>query len=77
MSILKSKFNFDRSLRITHRWVALVVVIPLIITTTTGVLLLMRHQINWVQPPSLKLSHVVHWVTIEQVMTGITQDTKG
>ena len=76
MSIVTSKINIERSLRITHRWIALFIIIPLFITTATGVLLLLRHQVEWVQPSSLKLSHVAHWATIEQVLTELKNDPR-
>lgn len=76
MSIVPSRFNIERSLRIGHRWISLLIIIPLLITTTTGALLLLRGNINWIQPPSLKLNHVGQWATIEQVKRALIQDSR-
>jgi len=36
-----------------HRWGAIVIVLPLIIVMSTGVLLLLKKSSNWIQPPSM------------------------
>ena len=36
-----------------HRIVALIIVLPLVITTMTGLVLLMRNQIEWIQPKTV------------------------
>ena len=47
-------FNPRVFFRKAHRWGAVVVAVPLLIVVTTGVLLQLRKEIAWVQPPTQK-----------------------
>lgn len=74
MSILARKFNSERMLRIAHRWISIGILIPLFITAATGVLLLLRQQIDWVQPPAIVNESFVaesQWATISQVYASV------
>lgn len=42
MSMPRRKKIFERHLCIDHRWIAILIIIPLLITTITGVLLLLN-----------------------------------
>lgn len=74
MSTPNRKNISKRNLRIDHRWIAILITIPLLITTITGVLLLLRQQLDWVQPSSLKQAHVVQWATMDSVLDSITHN---
>lgn len=76
MSMLRKKITLSQSLRIDHRWLAIIIMIPLLITTVTGLLLILRQQIEWVQPSSIKLEKVEKWVTMDQVFSVISTDAK-
>lgn len=56
-----------------HRNVALVVTLPLLMITLTGILLQLRNQFEWIQPVSLinKLELNVPLISIEKAMTGL------
>lgn len=43
------------NLRKQHRVVAVIICLPLIMVTVTGLMLLMRNQVEWVQPKTLTL----------------------
>ena len=47
-------FNPRVFFRKAHRWGAIVVAVPLFLVLTTGVLLQLRKEISWVQPPTNK-----------------------
>ena len=47
-------FNPRVFFRKAHRWGAVVVAVPLLLVVTTGVLLQLRKEIAWVQPPTKK-----------------------
>jgi len=44
-----SLIKWSRSI---HRWGSLIITLPLLLVTTTGVLLLFKKQCGWIQPPS-------------------------
>ncbi len=46
--------NFNWWTRKLHRWGAVVTVLPLLVVITSGLLLQVKKQIPWVQPPSMK-----------------------
>jgi len=46
--------NYKKLNRKIHYWGALACAIPLIIISVTGVLLLLKKEFNWIQPPTIK-----------------------
>lgn len=50
----KKTANFYRINKKIHYWGSLIVAIPLVIMIGTGVLLMLKKQIAWVQPPTIK-----------------------
>lgn len=44
--------NFNKANRLVHRWATLAVTLPLLIILVTGVLLLWKKEVHWVQPPT-------------------------
>lgn len=42
--------------RKAHYWGAILCLVPVLIVTVTGVLLLLKKDISWIQPPTVKLS---------------------
>ena len=51
-----------------HRWGAIAVALPFFIVLCTGLLLQLKKQIAWVQPPEQKTSVRVPTVTMEQIL---------
>jgi uncharacterized iron-regulated membrane protein len=43
------------NLRKQHRYVAVVILLPLIMVTITGIMLLLRNQFEWIQPTTVKV----------------------
>jgi uncharacterized iron-regulated membrane protein len=45
---------FNRYSRKLHRWGAIIIAIPLLLVIVTGILLQIKKQVAWVQPPTLR-----------------------
>ena len=42
-----AKFN-----RVFHRWASVIIAVPLLVVISTGVLLLLKKDVGWIQPPT-------------------------
>ncbi len=51
-----------------HRWGAIVVAIPFLIVIATGLLLQLKKQVAWVQPPEQKGSEAAPMMTMEEML---------
>lgn len=54
--------------RTVHRWAGIVTAIPVIIILVTGILLLLKKDVAWIQPPSQKGSSQELKLSFEQVL---------
>ena len=54
-----------------HRWGALAVAIPFLLVITTGLLLQVKKQVAWVQPPEQRGSTVVGALTIGSMLDSV------
>jgi len=54
-----------------HYWGALTCAIPLLIVIATGVLLLLKKDIAWIQPPTVKAEQGAPTLTFEQILTAV------
>jgi uncharacterized iron-regulated membrane protein len=52
-----------------HRWGAVAVALPFLVVIVTGVMLQLKKQIPWVQPPERKVADVVPALTLPQILT--------
>lgn len=64
MSINWKKFN-----RQTHYWGAIICALPMLIVIVTGLLLLLKKDIDWVQPPSARGQGHIPEISFEQVLS--------
>ena len=55
---MKKEFNWNKWTRKTHYWGAFVIILPISIVITTGILLQLKKEINWIQPPTSNGEHV-------------------
>ena len=46
--------NFNRVNRSTHKWTGIIIAIPFLIILITGILLLLKKEIEYIQPASMK-----------------------
>ncbi len=59
-------------LRLTHKWTAIVVAVPLIFLTATGIFLQVRKPVDWIQPGTAKgVAPFEPQVTPDQVLTAL------
>ncbi len=65
------KINWKKVNRKTHYWGAVICAIPILIVIGTGVLLLLKKEINWVQPPTIKGLSKVPEISFEQIMSAV------
>ena len=54
---MKKEFNWNKWTRKTHYWGAFVIILPISIVITTGILLQLKKEINWIQPPTSNREH--------------------
>ncbi len=48
------KLSMKWWVRKLHRWGALITVVPLVLVIVTGIILQVKKQVDWVQPPTQK-----------------------
>lgn len=68
MKISWKKFN-----RKTHYWGSIICAIPIVIVIGTGILLILKKEIEWVQPPSARGEGKVPEISFEQIINTAKQ----
>lgn len=63
--------SFKKLFRQIHYWGALLCAIPLIIVTVTGVLLLLKKDIAWIQPPTVKAEIGKPHISFDEILASI------
>ncbi len=53
----KGRSRTTRWTRKTHRWGAVAIALPFIVVLVSGVLLQLKKQVDWIQPPTQRGSH--------------------
>ena len=71
MSTRRSMLN--RWSRKLHRWGTVLVVVPLILVIVTGILLMLKGQSSWVQPPTAQGSGQDLEVTWDELLTVVSE----
>lgn len=54
VGFLLAEFRMNRWFRWAHRWGSILIGIPLLVVILTGVLLQVKKQLTWVQPPTIR-----------------------
>ena len=63
--------------RLLHRWIAMIIALPMLLVIITGIFLQVRKPIDWIQPPTLKGSQKYQPViALEQVLTEVKSVTE-
>lgn len=65
------RMNLSRLNRWIHHWATLIVAIPVMIMITTGVLLLLKKDVEWIQPASARGTGKAPVVSFEEVLTAV------
>tara|TARA_R110000737_G_scaffold315747_2_gene325870 strand:- start:1697 stop:2221 length:525 start_codon:yes stop_codon:yes gene_type:complete len=60
--------NFNRINRSTHRWASIAIAIPLLVIVVTGILLLLKKEVEYLQPASAKGTYRQPSISFEQVL---------
>ena len=61
--------NFNRINRSTHKWASIILAIPFLIILVTGILLLLKKEVEYIQPASMKGAFTQPSISFEQVLT--------
>lgn len=64
----KSGVNFRILNRKLHRWGSIAVAIPFLVVITTGLLLQLKKQLAWVQPPEQRTANTVPTISMDQIL---------
>ena len=54
--------------RTLHRWGSIAIALPLLLVIATGLLLQVKKQVTWVQPPTARGSEVVPTIGFDQIL---------
>ena len=58
--------------RVIHRWVAIVIALPMLVVIVTGLFLQVRKPVDWIQPPTAKGSQKYQpTIALEQVLENV------
>ena len=60
-------FSWKRFARKTHYWASLFVAVPLLVVIATGILLLLKKELAWIQPATIKGSSNVPAIGFEEI----------
>ncbi|MBQ4862375.1 PepSY domain-containing protein [Pseudoalteromonas sp. MMG013] len=61
-----SVYKTNRSI---HKWASIVISLPLLVVLVTGILLLVKKEFSFIQPPTAKGEFTVPTMTFEQILT--------
>ncbi|MGL1900719.1 MAG: PepSY domain-containing protein [Fibrobacterales bacterium] len=68
--------NTFKTIRKIHIWLSIIVMVPLIIVSTTGLILMFKKQIEWIQPPTHQGSTQLFTLTPEQIIEACRLDSR-
>lgn len=60
--------HFKKANRLTHKWLSIVIVIPLLVVFVTGILLLTKKEFAFIQPPTAKGIGKTPTINFDQVL---------
>ncbi len=61
--------NWKRINRKVHYWGSIICAIPIVIVIATGIILILKKEIAWVQPPTVRGEGKIPDVSFEQILT--------
>jgi len=68
MSVTLRKYS-----RSIHLWLSLVIFIPVIIVIGSGLLLQVKKEVDWIQPPTQKAQNRIPTLSFEQVLDAVNK----
>lgn len=66
------KTSTKRGFRKTHRWGAILIALPFLIVLITGIILQVKKEVAWVQPPSTQGVSSVPEITFDQILKTVS-----
>jgi uncharacterized iron-regulated membrane protein len=60
--------TFAKLDRVLHRWGSLLIALPLLLVISTGILLLLKKQVAWIQPPTQRGTSQELVLTFDQIL---------
>jgi len=67
------KTSTKRGFRKTHRWGAILIALPFLIVLITGIILQVKKEVAWVQPPSMKGISQVPEITFQEILNIVSE----
>jgi uncharacterized iron-regulated membrane protein len=64
--------NWNKLNRKIHSWGAIICALPILIVIGSGVLLLLKKEINWVQPTTIKTSSYTSTLSFDTILKTVT-----
>ncbi len=61
-------FNWNKWTRKTHYWGAAVIAVPTLVIICSGLLLQLKKEINWIQPPSQRGQATIPTVSFDRIL---------
>lgn len=61
--------SFNKTNRQIHKWGSIIIALPLLVVLVTGVLLLLKKQFSFIQPPTIKGQSIEPTLSFEQILT--------
>lgn len=61
--------SFNKTNRKIHKWGSIIIALPLLVVCVTGVLLLLKKEFSFIQPPTVKGQSNTPTLSFEQVLT--------
>lgn len=61
--------RFKKANRLIHKWVSIVIAIPLLVIFVTGILLLTKKEFAFIQPPTAKGEGAIPSISFHQVLS--------
>ena len=57
--------------RISHRWASVLIAVPLLVVIATGIILMLKKQSSWIQPPTIGGSTKELKVSFDQILASV------
>ncbi len=61
--------SFNKTNRTIHKWGSIIIALPLLVVLVTGVLLLLKKQFSFIQPPTIKGQSAQPTLSFERILT--------
>ena len=61
--------SFNKTNRTIHKWGSIIIALPLLVVLVTGVLLQLKKQFSFIQPPTIKGQSAQPTLSFEQILT--------